>query len=345
MLCCKFQKYPQQYTMPGARDEADAAAADPVIARREAEALLGKCAIDPIAAQRRAASNYQGEVDWNAANWDNPILQQLSQLSVLSAHDMPAAAHLSLARTPEQRAAAAEETRAGEAAHQTLVDAELRKREEAEGKKERDASALAVQRANMKRAMEGPQHERPEMRQLLQLSHGSVAGDAQFGEIVRGVAEAHRNDPDAAAMLASPGTLPDEVSRMQNRLASPQRALAEPPSPNRAFGDSDIVAYDEGTMRCWAAVPKSMHDVGYETSSQRHIDISYSAEAEDDYFPYREQLTSAEAHLMALEGNIEKRWDSLSQQRQRIARRESQAQVAALVETLDTASAVVDPES
>lgn len=307
-------------------------------ARREGDAdaarLIANCAVNPIAIQRETVRKHResDSIDWTQAHWQHPLLQQLGDLSILSSYDMPFRQHLIerlQTELPVSHPAAAR-------LHEISPSAVLVKYNpsllvESQGAlptefdrtffSKRAPGSAQVDTATWNRTPPPIEH-RPvvepaaipsclyDMKQLLELSSDTLRGDANLQHVVASLAERYKSDPAVARrLLENDGAIPmlDTSSRGKPEATElPRRPVN---SPNKAFHDSDIVAYPQIVGIDETNGVKSMHDVGYLTWAQRAIDLGARSEDDGGYVMFREQLTSAQGQQYAVEGRLEKLTD------------------------------------
>jgi hypothetical protein len=302
----------------------------------EARTLMAKAIIDPVLAQQRAQDTYDGGVDWSRADWSNPLLKQLANLSALSNHDMPQTAHMRRRMRSDlpaehsivESAAASLSTQAQSVTY--VSDLELH---HAEGCDSAGASSLAHVYG-----VPSPTRSQPSVAELaafrlrppptlasttapplsptvtaataslMHLSTDTIAADPELGALIRRIAQQREaSDPRARQMLSgSVVQLPDETDQAKKSAAERLRDESLRPSvrsPNRAFRESDIRTYD--TLSTRGEALRSMHDVDRITWFERAVEVGATAEDGDQLTDYHEELTAAMGRLQAVELRIE----------------------------------------
>ena len=173
---------------------------------------------------------------------------------------------------------------------------------------------------------------------LMDLSPETIGSDPQLLALVSAVAKANKTDPRIAGKVAmgETPTIPVEIltPSIKNTYPVHRKATDALPKPtignyNKGFHDSDIVAYskmkdelspDSKNSRLMIEEPqeqqqeegntssssppsaskKSMHDVGYQTWMQKHLDQPAEYEDRERFAEYRDQVTSLEGKCLSV---------------------------------------------
>jgi hypothetical protein len=263
--------------------------------------------------------------DWNKARWDHPLLAGLRELSPLSTVDMPSvlrhaavAEHL-VQQSAERKARVGGSGSNGASAAENDGDADHEQQRQQDTDqtsvtftRAEDIPARVVDPVALQHAMAHGVNAVFEtsaflLRQtaLLDLSSETISGDPQLLALVSAVAQANKNDPVVAGRVAlgETPTIPVTVMlpSMRNTVPVRRKACDALPAPGpcnykRGFFSGDI---DASELVPAHPPPKSMHDVGYRTWMQRHLDEPSEHEDRERFAAYRDEVTSLEGRCRA----------------------------------------------